>query len=87
MLYYNTTCPHCGNEMTVNDLKETHKCPWCRRLVGAKFERTKGRRFRCTVEALDFPDEFDNTMQNKQKEEKPYESKYQNRNFKKTRNN
>ena len=57
MLYHKVECPHCGNEINVNDSREVHKCRWCRRLVSAKFERTNGKKFKCEVEAMDFPEE------------------------------
>lgn len=56
MLYHRTECPHCGNEITVNEAKETLKCRWCRRLVSVKFERGKGKKFNCIVKPMDFPE-------------------------------
>lgn len=53
MLYQKVDCPHCGNEITVSNLKETQKCQWCRRLVSVKLER-KGKKIKCDVEAIDF---------------------------------
>lgn len=58
MLYAKVDCPHCGNEVTFNNAKEIQKCCWCRRLVSVKFEkpRKNGKRIRCDVKAVDFPD-------------------------------
>lgn len=60
MLYQKVECPHCGNEITVNDTRSEDKCRWCRRLISVKFLRNKNkkRKFICEVEPLDFPDEF-----------------------------
>ena len=55
MLLYKTECPHCGNDITVSDKRKVHKCCWCRRLVGANFTKV-GKKTRCEVEALDFPE-------------------------------
>lgn len=55
MLYYKTECPHCGNEITVNNGKETQKCRWCRRIISVKIEKIKKKRFKCEVEPIDFP--------------------------------
>ena len=58
MLYTKVDCPHCGNEITVNDTRKIQKCCWCRRLVSVKFDKSrKGKKkFRCSVEAADFPE-------------------------------
>ena len=56
MLFHKTECPHCGNDVTVNDSKDVHKCRWCRRLISVKFERGKGKRYKCEVEPMDFND-------------------------------
>jgi hypothetical protein len=62
MLYRKVDCPHCGNEIVVNNGSESQKCQWCRRLVGIKFERLKGKKFKCEVEAIDFPKSTANTQ-------------------------
>jgi hypothetical protein len=56
MLFCRTECPHCGNDITVNNAKEVQKCCWCRRLVSVKIERKK-KKVRCEVEAIDFPED------------------------------
>lgn len=57
MLHYATECPHCGNEITVNNARETQKCCWCRRIISVKLERTKNKKIRCEVEPVDFTPE------------------------------
>ena len=54
MLRHKVDCPHCGNEITVFSNNETQKCHWCKRLVSVKFEKGKGKKFRCEVEPIDF---------------------------------
>lgn len=56
MLYRRVDCPHCGNEITVNNGRETTKCRWCRRLVQVRFTGN-GKRAKANVEAIDFPKE------------------------------
>ena len=56
MLFYRAECPHCGNEITVNNAKEIQKCCWCRRLISVKLTRNK-KKIRCEVEPIDFPEE------------------------------
>lgn len=56
MLHYKAECPHCGNEITVNNVREIQKCCWCRRLISVKLERTRKRKFRCEVNPIDFPE-------------------------------
>lgn len=41
MRKYSTECPHCGNPISVTDMKEVQKCFWCRRLISVKFDKTK----------------------------------------------
>lgn len=55
MLYHRVDCPHCGNEITVNNLRESRKCNWCRRPISVKLEKV-GKKIRCEVEPLDFTD-------------------------------
>lgn len=55
MLFCSTECPHCGNEITVNNARETQKCLWCRRLISVKIQRKK-KKIRCEVEPIDFPE-------------------------------
>lgn len=62
MLYHKTECPHCGNEITVNNGKRTQKCRWCRRLISVNLYRVK-RKIRCEVEPMDFPEDQDFTKQ------------------------
>lgn len=57
MVFHKTECPHCGNEITVHNGKETQKCCWCRRLMSVKIQKTGKKKFRCEVEAIDFPEE------------------------------
>lgn len=57
MLRQKVECPHCGNEIVVNEMREREKCHWCRRLLSVKFEKSKGKRFDCIVEPIDFPDD------------------------------
>lgn len=60
MLYSKVDCPHCGNEITVNNTRETQKCRWCRRLISVKFDKPKKNgkkiKIRCRVEVVDFPE-------------------------------
>lgn len=56
MLHYRTECPHCGNEITVNNARRTQKCCWCRRLISVNLEKTSKRKIRCEVEPMDFPE-------------------------------
>jgi len=56
MLRHYVECPHCGNETEVKDVKDVQKCRWCRRLISAKFERRGKKKYRCTVEPVDFPE-------------------------------
>ena len=55
MLCRRIECQHCGNEVTVNNARETQKCCWCRRLLYVKLERTSKKKIRCEVEPMDFP--------------------------------
>ena len=56
MLYHKTECPHCGNEITVNNSKEMQKCRWCRRPISVTLYRTNKKKIRCEVEPMDFPE-------------------------------
>lgn len=56
MLRQKVECPHCGNDIVVNDMREREKCHWCKRLLSVRFEKGKGKRFTCEVEPLDFPE-------------------------------
>ena len=55
MMYRKVECPHCGNEITVNNTKEEDKCRWCRRLISIKFKKTGKNKFNVEVEPIDFP--------------------------------
>ena len=57
MLYAKAVCPHCGNEITVNNARETQKCCYCRRLLSVSICRGKGRKVKCEVEPKDFSDD------------------------------
>lgn len=57
IIYHATECPHCGNEITVNNAKEIQKCLWCRRPISVKLERISRKKVRCKVEAVDFCEE------------------------------
>lgn len=63
MLHHKVDCPHCGNEITVNNMRETQKCCWCRRLISVKLERVNKKKIRCEVEPVDFPEEQDSRKQ------------------------
>lgn len=54
--YKEVECPHCGNEILVNNRKEILKCRWCRRIVKVKFVG-RGKKAKVNVEAIDFPKE------------------------------
>ena len=54
MVYRRVDCPHCGNEIVVNNLMETKKCCWCKRIFSVKF-KGNGKKAKCEVEAIDFP--------------------------------
>lgn len=81
MLYHRVDCPHCGNEVAVNEAKDTIKCKWCRRLISIKFERGKGKKVTCIVEPLDFPEDSKPTFKTRsQWEEEDIYGTLQNRN-------
>ena len=63
MLYCRIECPHCGNEITVNNAREIQKCCWCRRLISVNLRRENGKKVRCEVEPTDFPKNQDNQKQ------------------------
>lgn len=54
MLYCRTECPHCGNEITVNNTREIQKCRWCRRSISVKLGRTSKKKIWCEVKPMDF---------------------------------
>lgn len=64
-------CPHCGNEIYVNSDVYHKKCRWCKRLVQVEFEG-RGKKAKCKVEAIDFPDakEHNENKEKKGKKEK-----------------
>ena len=53
MLRRGIDCPHCGNEIIVNNAKQTTKCRWCRRIVSVRFVGN-GKGAKVYVEAIDF---------------------------------
>lgn len=65
MLYYKTECPHCGNEITVNDARKEDKCRWCRRLISVSLKRTRRNKIDCKVEPIDFPEDSKPFIKNK----------------------
>lgn len=70
-MYRKVDCPHCGNEITVNSDTDVRKCRWCKRLVAVNFERKgKGKKVKCKVEAIDFPDEKEHKEKKGKKEKK-----------------
>lgn len=54
MVYREAICPHCGNEVTVKNVKEGQKCKWCRRLIKAIFKRKKNGKWMLEVEPIYF---------------------------------
>lgn len=66
MLHRKVECPHCGNEIIVNNAREFAKCNWCRRAVKVKFTGY-GKRAKVKVEAVDSFEEqrADNDRRNK----------------------
>lgn len=56
MYYSKVDCPHCGNEIIVNNAREFAKCNWCRRAVKVKFIGS-GKKAKVIVKDADFPDE------------------------------
>ena len=70
-IYRKVECPHCGNEINVNSDVYHKKCRWCKRLVQVEFEG-KGKKAKCNVEAIDFPDEkeYKDNNKNNKKEKK-----------------
>lgn len=56
-MFYEAECPHCGNEITVNNFKDNQKCRWCRRPISVKLERISKKKIRCEVKPMDFPEE------------------------------
>jgi len=65
MLYSKVECPHCGNEITVNNAKKEDKCRWCRRLISVSFNKNKKNKIDCEVKPLDFPDESNFLLKNR----------------------
>ena len=56
MLHRKVECPHCGNEIIVNNAREFAKCNWCRRVVKVKFTGS-GKKAKVIVKDADFLDE------------------------------
>lgn len=80
MLYCNVECPHCGNEITVNNAKRTQKCCWCRRLVWVDIQRVSRKKVKCEVQPMDFPEDQDFRKQSysRWKDEDVYGTKHGN---------
>lgn len=57
MIVRKTTCPVCGNDTRVNNMKEEQKCEFCRRPIIVKFEMHKAsgkNKWRVSAEAAPF---------------------------------
>jgi ribosomal protein S27E len=73
MFYGKVECPHCGNEITVNNEREIQKCCWCRRVLSVKFERFGKKKSRFNIKPMEFTEE-EKKSYNKWKEEDTYGS-------------
>lgn len=56
-VYEVVSCPHCGNEITVNSDNSARKCPWCKRIFYVECRKIKNKKYEFKLKPIEFNEE------------------------------